>query len=217
MKNIGNYNTGYYNTGHYNTGDWNTGHRNTGNYNTGNWNTGDWNTGRRNTGRRNIGNWNTGDRNTGNRNTGHYNTGDWNTGDRNTGYFNIDEPKVRIFWKETDIKREDISFPAFCRFDLADWISEEDMTDEEKKQNATYTSTGGYLKSYEYQEAFKNSYNSLSQEERVRQIKQLKALPNFDAEIFKQISWIDIETKEVKEYTIAELQEKLWETFKIIK
>jgi hypothetical protein len=36
--------------------------------------------------------------------------------------------------------------------------------------------------------------------------------------MFKQISWIDIEEeKTVKEYTIAELQEKLWETFKIIK
>jgi len=74
------------------------------------------------TGYRNTGDWNTGDWNTGNR----------NTGNRNTGYFNIDKPKVRIFWKETDIKREDIDFPSFCYFDLTEWINEKaDLTDTE--------------------------------------------------------------------------------------
>ena len=128
---------------------------------------------------------------------------------------------MRIFWKETDIKREDIPFPNFCYFNLTEWINESDMTNEEKEvdENEYHKTTGGYLKSYEYQEAFKNSYNKLSEEERKEQTEQLKALPNWNPEIFKQISWIDINIKneEIKEYTIEQLQEKLWETFKIIK
>jgi hypothetical protein len=64
------------------------------------------------------------------------------------------------------------------------------MTEEEKKadENEYYKTTGGYLKSYEYQEAFKNSYNKLSEEERKKQVEQLRALPNFDKDMFKQIS-----------------------------
>jgi len=207
--NTGDWNTGYWNTGDWNTGDWNTGNRNTGNMNTGDWNTGDWNTGDRNTGYWNTGDWNTGNRNTGNMNTGDWNTGDWNTGhwntgDRNTGYFNIDAPKVRIFWKETDIKIEDINFPSFCYFNLTEWIDERNMTEEEKQadENEYYKTTGWYLKTYKYQEAFKNSYNKLSKQEREEQIAQLKALPNFDADIFKQISWIDIDAEEKKKIII---------------
>ena len=152
-------------------------------------------------------------------NTGDCNTGDWNTGDYNIGYFNIDEPKVRIFWKETDIKREDIQFPSFCYFGLTRWISESEMTEEEKEEHSdNYKTTGGYLKSYEYQEAFKNSYNSLSQEEREKQTEQLKALPNFDADIFKQISWIDIEAEErQEEMTVEEICKALGKNIKIVK
>jgi len=124
-RNTGDRNTGYYNTGDYNTGNRNTGNCNTGDYNTGNRNTGNCNTGDYNTGNRNIGDCNIGDYNIGNYNTGDYNTGDYNTGNRNigdcntgnfnTGYFNTNEPKVRIFNKETDVKREDIVFPNWIR------------------------------------------------------------------------------------------------------
>ncbi len=86
-------NTGHYNTGDCNAGHYNTGHRNTGNRNVGQYNTGQRNTGQRNTGNRNVGDHNAGHRNaghhnTGDCNTGHYNTGHYNTGDRNTGRYN---------------------------------------------------------------------------------------------------------------------------------
>jgi hypothetical protein len=42
--------------------------------------------------------------------------------------------------------------------------------------------------SYDYKEAFQKSYNSLSQEEKEIQTKQLKELPNFDKDIFFKIS-----------------------------
>ena len=86
------------------------------------------------------------------------------------------------------------------------------MTEEEKKENPSYETTRGYLRVYDYKEAFQKSYNSLTENERKRQTEQLKALPNFDKDIFFEISWIDIEAK-VKEYTFEELQEKLWEKF----
>jgi len=92
------------------------------------------------------------------------------------------------------------------------------MTEEEKKAEESYKTTWGYLKSYGYKEAFQKSYNNLSDKERKEQTEQLKALPNFDKNMFFEISWIDIESKkEVKEYTIKELQEKLGEEFKIVK
>ena len=94
------------------------------------------------------------------------------------------------------------------------------MTQEQKdnKEYEYYKTTWGILIKYDYQEAFKKSYNDLSDEDRKEQTKQLKELPNFDAEMFKQISWIDIEKENtVKEYTMAELQEKLGENFKLIK
>ena len=67
------------------------------------------------------------------------------------------------------------------------------MSDDEKKAYPSYKTTGGYLKKYDYKEAFQNSYNSLDREEKEKQTKQLKELPNFDADIFYEISWIRID------------------------
>ena len=108
---------------------------------------------------------------------------------------NIDEPPVRIFWKETNIKRNDLVFPDFFYFKLCDWISEEKMTEEQKdcKENQYYKTTWGILIKYDYKEAFQKSYYSLEKEEKQRQTEQLKALPNFDKDIFFQISWIMID------------------------
>ena len=209
-RNTGDWNTGNSNTGNSNTGNSNTGYRNTGNSNTGDWNTGDWNTGDRNTGYRNTGNsntgyrntgnsntgdWNTGDWNTGDRNTGYRNTGDWNTGDRNTGYwntgnwntgyFNIDEPKtIRMFWK--DIQKQNIFFPDYFYFDLCVWVSQQDMTNEEKKDNPLYWITDGYLKKYGYKEARKISFDNASKKD----VQQTIELPNFDYKIFEEITGI---------------------------
>ena len=169
--------------------DRNTGDRNTGNWNTGNWNTGDRNTGNGNTGNRNTGYRNTGDWNTGDRNTGNRNTGNWNTGNCNTGFLNTTEPKVRIFNKECDVKREDLEFPDYFYFDITEWIPEDAMTDEEKEEHDTYKATGGYLRSYDYQEAWRKSWENTTDEDRRKTL----SLPNWDNELFKEISGIDVE------------------------
>jgi len=172
------------NTGYRNTGDWNTGDRNTGYRNTGD----------RNTGNRNTGKWNTGDWNTGNRNTGKWNTGDWNTVNKETGFFNTKPiEKIRVFNKDCNVEEwENAEKPEFLYFYLTKWVMEDDMTDKEKENNSSYTTTGGYLKVFEYKEAFKKSYNDLSTEEKEKQIEILKKLPNFDADVFFEISGIDI-------------------------
>ena len=152
--------------------------------NTGDCNTGDWNTGNRNTG-----NWNTGDCNTGNRNTGNWNTGDWNTGNRNTGDLNTTEAPLRIFNKDTDVKREDVVFPNFFYFYTTEWIYESSMTDKEKTAFPTYVTTGGYLKVKSYREAWRESWDKADLEDK----KKVLALPNWDNAIFKEISGIDVE------------------------
>src|SRR3990167_9353768 len=146
-------------------------------------NTGYRNTGDQNTGHQNTGDLNTGDRNTGDRNTGHWNTGHWNTGDWNTGNLNTNEPKLRIFNKETDVKRENVSFPNFFFFNLIEWVEESNMTDKEKEAFPSYVTTGGYLKVYAYKTAWRNSWDKTTMEDK----KKVLVLPNWDNKIFKEI------------------------------
>jgi len=162
--------------------------KNTGNMNTGDRNTGDMNIGDMNTGDRNTGDLNTGNRNTGNMNTGNLNTGNWNTGNMNTGNLNTNKPKLRIFNKDTDVEIGNINFPDFFYFNLIKWIDERDMTNKEKEAFPTYVITGGYLKCYAYQQAFKDSWKGATLEDK----KKVVDLPNFDNEIFKEISGIDV-------------------------
>jgi hypothetical protein len=194
-RNTGDSNTGHRNTGHRNTGDSNTGHRNTGDSNTGHrntgdGNTGDWNTGDSNTGHRNTGHRNTGHRNTGHRNTGHRNTGDWNTVNYSSGYFNTIQQDMIMIFNKPCLRSEWVNSikPNFLYFHLTTWIYKEDMTQEEKDNYPEYKTLGGYLKELEYKEAFQESFSKASQ----REIEQLKKLPNFDADVFFEISGIRI-------------------------
>jgi len=192
--NTGNGNTGNCNTGSWNTGNRNTGHCNTGNMNTGHSNTGDWNTGNWNTGNSNTGNWNTG-----NSNTGNCNTGSWNTGNRNTGCLNTGTPKLRIFNRETDVQIDDIEFPDYFYFDLAEWIQEDEMTGEEKRNNPTFKVTGGYLRVYGYKEAWRKSWDRATDEDRRKTLR----LPNWDNVIFLEITGIDVEKELAVAHTCA--------------
>ena len=167
----------------------------TGRCNTGNRNTGDWNTGNRNTGDWNTGNCNTGNRNTGNRNTGNRNTGDWNKSSFNTGCFNTVEQKIMLFNKPSDMTYRDW-YESDARWllnqipkDVVEWIYSEDMTDEEKAKHLTHETTGGYLKVLDESECGQLWWGSLSD----RQKNIIKAIPNFDAEIFFQCTGIRVD------------------------
>ena len=167
----------------------------TGRCNTGNRNTGDCNTGNRNTGDCNTGNRNTGNRNTGNRNTGDCNTGDCNKSSFNTGCFNTVEQKIMLFNKPSDMTyREWIDSDARYLLNripknVVEWIYSEDMTDEEKAEHPTHETTGGYLKVLDESECGQLWWGSLSD----RQKNIIKAIPNFDAEIFFQCTGVRVD------------------------
>jgi len=203
-RNTCNQNAGHWNTGNQNAGHWNTGNRNTGHWNTGNQNAGKWNAGNQNAGKWNTGNWNTGDWNAGHRNTGDWNAGKWNTGDWNagkwnagdwnTGIFNTNSPFMRAFNKDTNIiigsaEYDLIQWPDFLFFKLTEWVKLDDMAEEERKEHPECSNTKGYLKVYNYKEAFRNSWNKVDDEDHRKVLK----LPNFDNEIFKEISGIDVD------------------------
>ena len=212
IRNTGDYNAGYCNTGDYNAGYCNTGSRNTGycnagNCNTGNYNTGDFNVGYRNSGGYNTGVYNTGDFNTGNYNTGGYNTGNYNTGydntgnyntgnynscDYSTGFFNSVEQPIYFFNRETTLTRSDLfnlkGLEVASLLELSEWIYASDMTEEEKQQHPEYKTTNGYLKTYTYKQAWSNLWKKLNKEDK----QAIKDLPNFDKEVFKEITGITV-------------------------
>ena len=218
--NTGDYNAGNGNTGNRNTGAYNKGNRNTGNYNAENWNTGNYNIGHYNVGDYNVGNWNTGDynigkcntgdfnignRNTGSYNVGNYNTGDWNTGNRNTGdwnvtsfssgVFNIEEANILMFNKPSDWTYRDWLDSAAKRLlnqipkNIVEWIWSDDMTDEEKAEHPTYETTKGYLKILDESECCQIWWDDLSDEQK----EIIRSIPNYDKEIFEQITGIKTE------------------------
>ena len=196
--NTGNCNTGDCNTGNCNTGNYNTGYRNIGNRNTGDCNTGYCNTGNRNTGycntgNENTGNENTGDRNTGYCNTGNENTGDWNSANFSTGFFNSVEQPLYIFNKPTKMSRGEISNCKGieilnCNFKNSWWIYSENMSKEEKTLHPEHKTTGGYLKTVDFKTACKIMWDKLSDDEK----QCVKEIPNFNAEVFKEITGIEI-------------------------
>ena len=192
--NTGNWNTGNYNTGNCNTGNWNTGDRNAGDFNTGDRNTGNCNTGDRNTGNYNTGNWNAGDCNTGDRNTGDCNTGDWNTSFGSAGCFNTEEQTITLFNKPSNWTLKDwLSSDARYYLNqipknVVEWVYSSDMTDEEKTAHPKHETTGGYLKVLNETECAQVWWDGVS--ENVKNT--IKSLPNFDAEVFKRCTGIDV-------------------------
>jgi hypothetical protein len=159
------------NTGLHNSGDYNSRDRNSGNCNSGNWNSGNWNSGDRNSGYCNSGNCNSGDRNSGNWNSGDRNSGNWNSVNRSSGFFNSkQEDIVMVFNKPCKVSEwENSKKPLFIFFGLTKEVN-------------------GKTVSIDYKEAWKKAYSNATKED----IELLKALPNFDAKVFKEISGINI-------------------------
>ena len=180
-SNTGDYSTGSYSTGNYSTGKLSTGscstgycstgHGSTGSYSTGNYSTGYYSTGHRSRGNKSTGSWSIS-----NYSTGHFSTEDY------SGYGAFDKPCTIDEWNNA-------YKPGWVYFRLTEWVYKEGMNDKEKEDNPSYEITGGYLKVYEYQEAWRKAYDSATREEQLK----IKDLPNFDKDKFKQISGIDID------------------------
>ena len=167
-------NTGKACTGRCNSGDWNSGNWNSGNCNSGNWNSGNWNSG----------DWN----------SGNCNSGDWNATSFSNGCFNTVSPKIYMFNKPTDWTFEQW-FNCRARSLLneiddcpLEYVYLSDMTDEEKAAHPEAKTTGGYLKERTTADNARKWWAELSADDR----NVILSLPNFDAEIFKEITGIDV-------------------------
>ena len=71
---------------------------------------------------------------------------------------------------------------------ITEWISWDNMTDQEKSDNPKAYVCEGYPRKYTYHDAWANLWAKLSDEER----NSFKTLPNFDTDIFKEITGIEL-------------------------
>ncbi len=120
------------------------------------------------------------------------NTGDWNKADYQTGYFNTITPDDLLVFNQlcnraawNAIKKPEFIFNVIPNI----WINESEMTDKEKIDNPKFYVAEGYLKSISMTEAWKKAWDNASIEDK----KLLRELPNFNREIFLEISGIDVE------------------------
>lgn len=138
--------------------------------------------------------------NTGKGCTGLCNSGDWNSGDWNkcsfsNGCFNAVSPKIYLFNKPSEWTYQDW-LNSEARYllnqipgDVLEYIYLSDMTDEEKAAHPEAETTGGYLKILDNSECAVIWWRGLSD----RQKAVITAISNFDKEIFKQITGIDVD------------------------
>jgi len=182
IRNSGKWNSGNCNSGNWNSGDWNSGisnsgnrnsgSGNSGNRNTGNWNSGYKNGGDRNSGNRNTGNWNSGEHNSGGGNSGHYNfgdrnTGSWNSCDEETGFFNTQASNIiKVFNKPLERSVwENTQKPQFIYNVIVFHDDGEEIP---------------------YKEAWAIAWEEASDKDK----ELLEKLPNFDWEVFTEITGI---------------------------
>lgn len=205
--NTGNRNDGHYNSGDRNTGSCNTGRCNVGNYNAGRYNVGDWNTGNSNIGVYNNGDYNVGSHNGGRGNTGNYNTGSFNVGNNNSGNFNIGDYHTGWFnteshglcWFNKPVEPHIVRavlIPTFLRsIELTIWKHERLISSAKcASPEADVERQGGCLVRRTLKEAIRESFRAFDrhswQSTWHSEINAVKALPNFDPDIFYEITGI---------------------------
>lgn len=141
---------------------------NTGLFNSGDWNSGDWNSGSRNSG-----SCNSGDRNSGNRNSGN-----WNSCNFSNGVFcNQADKDIRIFNKPSGMSLEEF------------WNSKYfDALRSEPLELTYWDDKNEELKCRSYKDACAIWWSKLTEKNK----KIIQEIPNFDPEIFFDITGIDV-------------------------
>ena len=125
--------------------------------------------------------------------TGIGNSGNFNRCNHSSGFFNSVSPPLYAFNKPLSIsKHEFISCDGIRilrrNFKNTVWVSDIDMTDEEKFFHPDYKKNGGYLKFLDFKTAFCSTWNNLTPDEKQKVLE----IPNFDAAVFKEITSIDV-------------------------
>ena len=147
-------------------------------------------------------------------NTGENNSGYGNSGNWNSGAFCTIEPTALFFNKPTTFKLSEFIFsdawPDFSDMNPCVWIEESMMTDEEKKEYPSHKTTGGYIKKLDYKQAWSIWKRKCSDDN----WQKVLNLPNFDADIWKEITGIDVETNDASKKKATELRKKADELLK---
>lgn len=150
----------------------------------------------------NLGKGNSGIGNAGNDNAGYYNAGYYNAGNRNAGYYNAGNDNAGAF---NNLQANYMMFNKPSKWTFEDFINSKAyslmseiefqiyvplslMSEEELKQHPYAKTTLHYYKQIGYKEAWQNAWNKWNENSR----NAFKSLPNFDAEIFKDITGIDV-------------------------
>ena len=142
----------------------------------------------------NSGLFNSGSRNSGSRNLGSRNSGDCNSGDCNSGFFNKTnnsngvfcnkEPKICIFNIQTDWTLSEFRMTEY--YD-AIFSSDFPLTEWESFEESPENGVDGKLKVNTYKEACRCWWDGVSEENK----KIIKEIPNFDIDVFCDITGID--------------------------
>jgi hypothetical protein len=106
----------------------------------------------------------------------------------------VGTPPPQIFNKPTDVDLSLFKFPDFFYFDITEWVSESTMTEEEKIKNPGYKVTEGFLRINPYKDTWQKAWDRAPISDKAK----VFDLPNFDAEIFFEISGIDLRGKSPK-------------------
>ena len=153
------------------------------------------NSGDFNSGNRNSGDFNSGDFNSGNRNSGNRNSGDFNKTDCSNGCFCTEEPKIYLFNKPSDMtlrqwwdNRARYVMLHLPEKNTLEWVDSAYMSGKEKEEHPEHETTGGFLRAMSPKETAQHWWKSLGKKDK----EAVLSLPNFDAEIFREITGIKV-------------------------
>ena len=68
------------------------------------------------------------------------------------------------------------------------WVGETEMTDQEKIDNPTFRTCGGYLRKNDWFAEWSKAFANASAED----VQKVRDLPGFDAAVFKEITGLDL-------------------------
>ena len=137
---------------------------------------------------------NTGTGCTGKRNSGSHNSGDYNSASNHFVCFNTKTNKLLFFDVKTEVSMADwrtsdaYQLLKQVKFSLTRWIPSSKMTNAEKFANENHETTGGYLKTCNTSDCYKEWWGDLTVSEK----EIIKQIPNFDADKFHIITGIDV-------------------------
>jgi hypothetical protein len=92
-----------------------------------------------------------------------------------------------MFNKETNLKYSEVDIP-YVELKTNEWISEDEMTDEQKNNYPDFHIKKGTLITRTYKEAWAIAWSEMDQKTKDRFLN----LPNFDAGIFEEITGIKV-------------------------